>query len=308
MRRRPKRSAVLCTMLLAPMGTAIEIPSDTLRTDDSPTTISPLPLGPERITRLTFAGGQGTYGRVIHASRTISLGFYGGDGCSPGGELTRQIDSDFRFEHEYKDYGGELDTQVSDKTHIGVRGGWIDETAHYRGSTLDADTVSAYFGNVAFDSTITTSYINPYLSMEKETIGLGFGVVFANDQLWRDRVRSYGEHDEPSVFPTGHIRVGELDKLYIKASLWEGVPIYSGGGMFDLGVGLHPGPVEVYAGLETGGPYTDSGLLLRGSLDMGKHVTAGGSVRLESDSDTDFMPTISESSANVFLTYKFIRH
>jgi hypothetical protein len=296
-------------MILAPMGASIEIPSDTLRTDDSPTTISPFPSGPEKITRLTFAGGQGTYGRVIHASRTISLGFYGGDGCSPGGEITRQIDSDFRFEHEYKDYGGELDTQVSDKSHIGVRGGWINETAHYRGSTLDADTVSAYLGYVDFpDSTITTSYINPYLSMEKETIGLGFGVVFANDQLWRDKVRSYGEHDEPSVFPTGHIRVGELDKLYIKASLWEGVPIYSGGGMFNLGVGVHPGPVELYAGLETGGPYTTEGLLLRGSLDLGKHVVAGANVRLSNDSDTEFMPAISESGGSVFLTYKFIRH
>lgn len=308
MQRRPKRSAVLCTMLLAPMGTAIEIPSDTLRTDDSLTTISPLPLGPERITRLTFAGGQGTYGRTIHASRTISLGYYGGDGCSGGGERTRQIDSDFRFEHEYNDYGGEFDTQVNNKSHIGVRGGWINETAHYRGSSLDADTVSAYFGNVDFDSTITTSYFNPYYAFEGENVGWGIGVVFADNQLWRDEVRKYGEHDNPSTFPTGHLRVGELDKLYLKASLWEGVPIYSGGGMFNLGAGLHPGPVELYAGWETGGPYTDSGLLLRGSLDLGRHVTAGANVRLSSDSDTDFMPTISESGGSVFLTYKFIRH
>jgi len=291
-------------MLLAPMGTAIEIPSDTLRSDDSLTTISPLPLGPERITRLTFAGGQGTYGRIVHASRTISLGY---DSCT--GENTRTIDSDFRFKNEYNDYGGELDIQASEKLHIGVRGGWVNETAHYMGSSLDPAIVDTFLSYIDFpDSTITTSYINPYFSVEKETVGFGLGVVLADNQLWRDEVREYGEHDKASTFPTGHLRLGELDKLYLKASLWEGVPIYSGGGMFNLGVGLHPGPVEVYAAWETGGPYTDSGLLLRGSLDLGRHVVAGASVRLDSDSDTDFMPTISESGANVFLTYKFIRH
>lgn len=289
------------------MGTAIEIPSDTLRTDDSLTTISPLPSGPERITRLTFAAGQGTYGRVIHAQRRISLGYFGGDGCSGGGEEFRVVDADFRFKNEYKDYGGELDTQVSNKVHIGARGGFIDETAHYMGSTLDADTVSKYFSNADFDSTITTTYVNPYISVEGEHVGWGIGMVFADNQLWRDEVREYGQHDEASTFPTGHLRIGELDKLYIKASLWEGVPIYSGGGMWNLGAGLHPGPVELYGGWVSGGPYTDSGLLLRGSLDLGEHVTAGANVRLSTDSDTDFAPTISENGANVFLTYKFIR-
>jgi hypothetical protein len=292
-------------MLLAPMGTALEIPSDTLRTDDSLTTISPLPLGPERITRLTFAGGQGTYGRIVHASRTISLGY---DSCT-GFENTRQIDSDFRFKNEYNDYGGELDIQANEKLHIGVRGGWVNETAHYMGSSLDPAVVDTFLSYIDFpDSTITTSYINPYFSVEKETVGFGLGVVLADNQLWRDEVREYGEHDEASAFPTGHVRLGELDKVYLKASLWEGVPIYSGGGMFNLGVGLHPGPLELYAALETGGPYTDSGLLLRGSLDLGKHLVAGANVRMSSESDTDFMPTISENGANVFLTYKFIRH
>jgi len=299
------RSAFLCSMLLAPMGTAIEIPSDSLRTSDPSTTIFPQQLGPDKISHLTFAGGGGTYGRTIHASRTISLGI---DSCT-GIEQTRQIDSDFRFKNDFSDYGGELDIQANQKVHIGARGGWINETAHYMGSSLDPAVVDTFLSFVQLpESTFTTTYFNPYFSIEGKDVGWGLGVVFADNQIWRDKVRDYTDFDNASVFPTGHLRFGPLNRAYFKLSLWEGVPIYSGGGMFDIGMGVHPGPLELYAGYETGGPFTDGNVLLRGSLDVGDHLAAGAAFRLSSDSDSDFMPTISEDAASMFLTYKFIRH
>jgi hypothetical protein len=295
MRLRP--SAVLCGALLAPMGVAVEIHSDSISTS----TPSETPEG-EKITRFTFGGGGGTYGRTIHTERTIFLGI---DDCT-GIPLNQNVDAEFRFKEEYNDYGGEVDFQVSPTFHLGVRGGWVNETAEFWGSTLDQAVIDTLFQDVQFrDSSFTYIYFNPFIAVEKRTAGFGLGFVYSGNRLWTDETREYEDHDDPVIYPTGHVRLGRLDQAYFKMSLWESVPIYSGGGMFVLGIGVRPAkPLDLFVGMANGGPYTSSDILLRANVDFGRHLVLGANVRLKSDVEESFSPRFSEKGSSLSLTYK----
>jgi len=304
-------SALLCGALLAPMGVAVEIPADSLSTlpPDSLSITNPPKNTFERITRFTFAGGSGTYGRTVHAERTIPLGIIDCYGV-PIDAGTTHVDANFRFKDSFQDRGGELDMQVTPKAHIGVRGGRIEETATFLGTDLDQATIDTLFASVrAPDSTFTYYYFNPYFAIENEYMGWGLGFVYSDNRLWTDKVREADDFDDASVYPTGHLRLGRLDKAYMKFSMWEGVPLYSGGGRYVAGIGGRPVPwMDLFGGYCTGGPFTSNALVLRGSLDVGRHLTAGVSWRVSENADAVYAPSFTESAASVSLTYKLITH
>lgn len=295
---RPSRSLVACTMLLGPMGVGVKVPSDA----DEPTLVES--QDPDvKTTSLRFGAGGGTYGRTVHAQRVISLGY---DSCT-GLPLSETFDADFHFKDEYRDYGGELDIQVSETAHIGLRGGWVDENASYLGSTLDPAVVDTLFQGQRFDDSFSYRYVNPYVSFEHDDWGLGFGIVFSDNRLWTD-TQEYGDHDDETILPTGHVRLGSLRRVYFNASLWEGVPIYSGGGMFTMGIGLRPvAPLEIWGGMSNGGPYSNVHFLARANADLGRHLTLGAALRLKSDADEAYQPGFSEHGLSFSLTYKFLR-
>lgn len=303
-RFRLRPSAVLCGVLLAPMGAAYEIPPDSVATNspfDSLTTNSPSDEGHDRITRFTFAGGSGTYGRTLHTSRTI----FAGTDCY-GDPYNQQINADFNFKDEFSDYGGEIDVQATDKFHVGVRGGWVNETVKYWGTNLDPALVDTLFQSVDLgDTSFTYYYINPCFAIEGETIGFGLGFVYSNNRLWTNETVDYGNHDDDTVYPTGHFRAGRLDKVYAKLSLFEGVPIYSGGGTWTAVVGGRlVKPVELLGGFSARGPYTQSSVLLRANVDLGRYWMIGVNHRWKSDVEDAFMPRFSESATSLSLSYK----
>ncbi|HEU4930266.1 MAG TPA: hypothetical protein VFU38_10600 [Candidatus Krumholzibacteria bacterium] len=292
------RSVTMCALLLAPMGVAVEVPSDSVDTahyqlGDNPKTTS-----------FTFGAGSGSYGRNIHASRVISLGY---DSCT-GQENTQYVDANFRFENEFHDYGGEIDIQATDAFHFGARGGYITESASYLGSTIDAAVVDTLFQSVQPDTTWTQFYVNPFFSVEKDMWGIGLGVVMSNNRLWTE-TEEYGEHNDESVYPTGHFRVGDLQKVYVNATLWEGVPIYSGGGLWTLGVGMRPVHwFHLWGGVAAGGPYTQESFMARANIDLGRHFTLGTNVRFRKDASSELgLDPPSEFGASASLTYKILR-
>ncbi len=292
------RSVTMCALLLIPMGVAVEVPSDSVETDH-------YELGDDpKTTSFTFGAGSGAYGRNIHASRVISLGY---DSCT-GLENTQVVDANFQFKNEYTDYGGEIDIQATDAFHVGARGGYITESASYLGSTIDDALVDTLFQSVQPETTWSQFYVNPFISVEKDMWGMGLGVVISNNRLWTDTV-DYGEHDEGSVYPTGHFRLGDLQKFYLNASMWEGVPIYSGGGLWTVGAGVRPVHwLHLWGGLGGGGPYTKEGLMARANVDLGRHFTLGTNVRFRKDAGSDFgIDPPSEFGASATLTYKILR-
>jgi hypothetical protein len=63
--------------------------------------------------------------------------------------------------------------------------------------------------------------------------------------------------------PSFHLRAGRLDGRYLRISFMESVPLYSGGGYFDIGVGSHfSRRWDLYAGLSAA-PFDGPGLALR---------------------------------------------
>src|SRR5688572_32841184 len=108
---RPRSSAILCTSLLLPMGVALEVPSDS--------TVARVGDTFERVTRLTFGAGSGTYGRTVHDETTRAY-FLGYDDCGEPVNQTVTYNADFRHKQEFNDYGGELDIQLSEHGHLGL--------------------------------------------------------------------------------------------------------------------------------------------------------------------------------------------
>jgi hypothetical protein len=283
------------------MGVGLKLPDESAE---------PVPLatpdeeGGPRTTTLRFGAGGGVVGQTVHAQRVISLGY---DSCT-GAPINQTFDANFLFKDEYRDYGGELDVQVSETAHIGLRGGWVNETASYLGSTLDAAMVDTLFQNYRFDDSSSYLYFNPFVSFEHPNWGLGAGVVISDGHLLADDPIEYDELDDATIVPSAHFRLGSLNTLYFNASAWEGVPIYSGGGMFTYGIGLRPvRPLDLWVGFSDGGPYSERNFLVRANADIGRHLTLGAAVRLKSDVDDAYRPSFSEQGLSFTLGYRFLR-
>ena len=280
------------------MGVAVEVPSDSVETDH-------YQLGDDpKTTSFTFGAGSGSYGRNIHASRVISLGY---DSCT-GTESSYVVDANFKFKDDYHDYGAEIDHQVTNSLHVGARGGYIEEDALFLGSTLDASLVDSLFNEVRPETDWSQIYVNPFFSVEKQNWGFGLGFVYSDNHLWTG-TEEYGDHDDDALFPTGHFRIGPLQKIYGDVSLWEGVPIYSGGGQWQVGFGVRPiSWLELWGGMGFGGPYTREGFIVRGNLDMGRNFTLGTSFRFHEDATSEFgAEPPSEYGVSASLTYKILR-
>lgn len=294
-----RRSIVACAALLAPMGVGVEIPSDSLDT-----TGVEVSEPPQRVTRLTLGGGTGGFGRTVDASRVITLGY---SDCT-GEPVTETVTGEFKTKQDYTDIGGELATQVNDRLHVGVRGGWVEETATYLGSTIDPVVIDSLFRSTDVTKTESYIYVSPFFSVEDRTLGWGVGFIASDGRLWTGKTREYGEHNDPTIYPTGHLRLGRLDRIYLNAAYFESVPVYSGGGVFTVGFGGRPAPpLDLWLGMTTGGPYAEEGLLMRASVDLGRNVTLGANYRVSTTTDADYAPSTSESGGSVNLTFKLYR-
>ena len=90
--------------------------------------------------------------------------------------------------------------------------------------------------------------------------------------------------EDEAGYPTAHIRFGRLSKLYLSAHLWEGVPIYSGGGMVLVGLGGRPIPaLDLYGAYSSEGPYEGESFLARVSLDINRSWTLMSTVRFPTE-------------------------
>ena len=123
------------------------------------------------------------------------------------------------------------------------------------GISVDHNVSSVRFGAKAgvYSPTETNSenivkYINPNIGINTDYVGLDAGAIFLNqDDPFGNRHRSsYYYYDSLrinrlTVYPTGSLRVGYLDSWYFTTSIYNNLPIVTGGGIFDLGVGFNTG-------------------------------------------------------------------
>ena len=116
----------------------------------------------------------------------------------------------------------------------------------------------------------TNRYVNPYFTYDRPGGSVGGGYVWHEHEFPTAGEGAREFQRRPLNLLSAHIRFGN-EPEYFEARWMEGMPLYSDGGMLNLGVGGRPagGPVTFFAGLGAGGPYEGAGLALRVGCDVG---------------------------------------
>lgn len=243
------RSGWLCVLLATPLSMTVELPDST----------TPEPgTNHELTTSYRIGGGGGRYYHML--------------GLSDCGTAVP-------VKQDFVDFGGEIDRQFGKTKHLGVRAGYIHDT------TDTLSDISEFEGSIGsnVDRTRDVYYGNLNGAGEWRMVGFGLGVLVASEPL------SINDPQDPTdddfhIYPTAHLRFGDLSRVYISAHLFEGVPLYSGGGLFYAGAGVRPiRALELYGGYYASGPYHDEGWMGRVNLDLNRSWTLGTAVRFPSD-------------------------
>jgi len=176
----------------------------------------------------------------------------------------------------FKDFGFSLDHKFRFPVRVGLRGGNIWERNRYYP-----------------DKRITNSYLNPNLSFEWRRFGIGAGPFFAQKDL---PTREGGKLRRNSL--SWHLRLGS-PKLYFSIHMLESVPLYSGGGYINLGLGGASRKVSYWFGLGIRGPYDTEGFLIKTNFKLKENWYLDLAGRLGQSEG------VSESAVSFGLNYKF---
>lgn len=216
-------------------------------------------------TNLKIAGGLGSYAYVTR-------------GCE-GQVLTKD-------KIPFNDFGFSVDHKFRSPVKIGLRSGYISDQIPVSSVYYD-DYKSSLFEDR------TNFYLNPDFSLEWKGFGIGAGPFFAQKTL----DVSEDEKGE-ETFPSGHIRLG-TKKLYFSVNVLEDVPLYSGGGYANMGMGFGIKSSTWWIGL-SGGPYDAAGLVAKTNFKLFRnwHLDLAG--RLGSSEG------ISENAMSMGLNYRII--
>lgn len=213
-------------------------------------------------TNLKIAGGLGSYAYVTR-------------GCE-GEVLSKE-------KIPFKDVGFSMDHKFKAPVKIGLRSGYISDEGTY------------YYHDINKVESRKNFYLNPDIALEWKNFGFGVGPFIAQKTL-----RGKEESDWGKTPPSWHIRIGPKTTFF-SINMLENVPLYSGGGYLNLGVGVMPSRnFSLWLGLGTTGPYDNVGFIaktdfrLKGNL----HLDLAG--RLGSSEG------ISENAMSMGLNYKIM--
>jgi hypothetical protein len=126
---------------------------------------------------------------------------------------------------------------------------------------VNAETHSGYLRHPAQSS----RYVNPYIGKEWHGAALRFGVaVFDNDASGNGE-RTPLKWDE-SAIPTVELRIGGRPGFYFTTSFGSNMPLGTGGGVFDLGIGtMFGGGGSCWFGMAAL-PYEEGALALKADI------------------------------------------
>jgi len=262
-------------------------------------------------TTITLGAGAGRHGTGldVYLGRTGGSGYGCDSPPSPTTEVRRPVDLKERF----TDVGGGIDHKMgSSRHHFGIRGGYVWEQANLVGQApinpftdqpVDVSEVTDMFAKTSY------WYFNPYWSMEGEHMGVGFGIIRSELPLRTDVATRVPEDLDASASTKSsfHFRVGPRDKFYVSYSLWEGIPIYSGGGMQNAGVGFGLGRhLDMWTSYAFGGPYQSGAVYTRATLAASSRVAVNLSLRVPVKHRVEGADeSINETSGSVGLQFRW---
>jgi len=174
--------------------------------------------------------------------------------------------------HEFREVAAEAQHRFGGGLTLGVRAGSLED--HSQERILD-QTVYPPRESLAIRQ-VSNRYVSPWVGVEGKSMGAGIGWMNSEVPLGNQTQNWAGE-----FVPTFHLRFGSLDRVYFKISYLENLPMYSSGGLVDLGFGLHPFKrSDVYFGLGAGGPFDGFGVALRLEQRIADHLALSARGRL----------------------------
>jgi len=254
-------------------------------------------------TDLTIGAGGGSYSNTFYTRTYTPTSGTGCDGSTTSGGYWTYHEN--REKISYKDAGIGLETTTSKKTKIGIRLGYIKDTR-------------IEVSNESYTSKAKTSYIiNPHFSFEFKGIGFGAGFFLATQGLYYPSFKkdSYndnyftGNDRSKEILPSFHLRLGNPKYLYASVSHLENIPVLSGGGYLNYGVGTEAIPhVSLWAGYSDKKPFEKGSFLLKGGLKLSNSLSLNFTYRpsVETQGMEIYKP-IKESAFSVRLSYRFFR-
>lgn len=175
---------------------------------------------------------------------------------------------------DFREAGGEFQQRFANGVAVGARAGAVSERSETRFTVIDYSVYPYRESLVVVKNEHTNLYVNPSLGVEGTSFGMGFGWILARE----DFNGAGGGPSEPG--PSFHLRLGRLERLYLRMSSMESVPLYSGGGYTEVGLGLHPHRLwDLYMGYG-GGPYDGPGLVLKLDRRVNDHHAISSRARL----------------------------
>jgi hypothetical protein len=170
--------------------------------------------------------------------------------------------------YSFFDYGGSVNHSI-DEFKFGVRGGGYSVKNLGREDTHNNYLFGDYAPYTTNDN--STQYINPFIGFENKYIAVNFGAVFLSEgKNWN--VSEIFFNDGP-VQPSWLLRIGNKEKVHFSTQYLSNVPLLSGGGMADAGLGF--GSTETrnltWVGLSFG-PFQNLGLSVKQNIQVTDNV------------------------------------
>ena len=167
--------------------------------------------------------------------------------------------------YSYIDYGASISHRIG-YFKFGLRGGGfsVSGTEEYSGN---------YYNQNEFvpSGTNSVQYVNPFIAFEDKYAELNLGVLFSTkypiDNSRNERIIINGK-----VRPTGRLRIVNIQAFHFSTQLLSNVPIFSGGGEFDMGVGFGSRKSRTLTWLGLSWlPYQNAGIAFKQNIDVSKN-------------------------------------
>jgi hypothetical protein len=244
-------------------------------------------------TDLMFGAGAGSY-----AGRYYTRHYSPGSGCDGGNWQYVEHHKKIGFQ----DAGFGLDHQVSSKLRLGFRTGYIsDKRVKYVGDDYNSFTLEP-----------KTSWIfNPYFSLEGKGMGFGLGPLYASNGIYypSSDAEDYAKNKfVKKALISYHLRLGNPRTFYASLSHLENIPLISGGGYLNYGIGTEAIPrISLWVGGSSGKPFDEGAWLFKAGARLTPHWSIHSVYRSGETKGDYSTKRISEKAFSVRLNYRFFR-
>ncbi|MFI5236417.1 MAG: hypothetical protein ACHQLA_00595, partial [Ignavibacteriales bacterium] len=162
--------------------------------------------------------------------------------------------------YQYFDYGAVVSHNI-DEFNFGLRGG---------GYVIDGSQLEQFDELDINQNEIKKSgqYLNPFVGFDHKYVEINLGLLFLTEYPEYGNLSEY-LINEGSTQMSGLLRIGNEKTFHFTSQYLSNIPLFSGGGMFDIGFGLGSKETRnlTWAGISAG-PFQNAGIGFKQHLQL----------------------------------------